>query len=343
MSGTFGDFDEPVAYKSSRVSSWRMALDPTHGRRWIAAVALAGGIVAGLAALYWYSDPETLDLDDAVRRATPGQFVRLTDGYTHYEIAGPPAGHVVVLAAGFSVPYYIWDPTFKALTEAGFRVLRYDYYGRGFSDRPDVSYTQAMYVRQLGELLDSLQIAGSVDLAGLSLGGSIITSFADRAPHRVRSLIYVDPSFRSPSQMPATNPHVWSFLTAIFTEQRWADDQLADFLHPERFPDWPARYRVQMQYKGFRRARLSELISNASLDQREEMERVGAHTRPVLVIWGNQDTQVPIESSASLLQAMPRARMVTVEDAGHLPQWEQPAIVHAAIIEFLQQVNQPGS
>src|SRR5688572_20255246 len=92
MSGTFGDFDEPVAYKSSRVSSWRMALDPTRGRRWIAAVALAGGIVAGLAALYWYSDPETLDLDDAVRRATPGQFVRLTDGYTHYEIAGPPAG-----------------------------------------------------------------------------------------------------------------------------------------------------------------------------------------------------------------------------------------------------------
>ena len=96
-----------------------------------------------------------------MRRATPGQFVRLTDGYTHYEIAGPPAGHVVVLAAGFSVPYYIWDPTFNALAEAGFRVLRYDYYGRGFSDRPDVPYTQAFYVRQLGELLDSLKVSGS--------------------------------------------------------------------------------------------------------------------------------------------------------------------------------------
>jgi pimeloyl-ACP methyl ester carboxylesterase len=308
------------------------------------ALALPVAIVAGLAALYSYSDPETLDLDDEARRAAPGQFVRLTEGYTHYEIAGPPAGHVVVLAAGFSVPYYIWDPTFAALAEAGFRVLRYDYYGRGFSDRPDVPYTQALYVRQLGELLDSLKVSDSIDLAGLSLGGSIVTSFADLFPDRVRSLIYVDPAFRSPSPIAPTNPQVWSFLTAIFTERRWADEQLADFLHPERFPDWPARYRVQMQYRGFRRARLSELVSNASMDQREEIERVGRHARPVLVIWGKQDAQVPIESSASLLEAMPRGRLVTVEDAGHLPQWEQPAIVNGAIVEFLREVSGlPGS
>jgi pimeloyl-ACP methyl ester carboxylesterase len=308
-------------------------------RRWIVAAALMGGAVAGLAALYSYSDPETLDLDDGVRRAAPGQFVRLTDGYTHYDIGGPPAGRLVVLAAGFSVPYYIWDPTFTALAEAGFRVLRYDYYGRGFSDRPDGPYTQAFYVRQLAELLDWLKVSGSVDLAGLSLGGSIVTSFADLFPDRVRSLIYVDPSFRSPSPIPPTNPQVWSFLTAIFTERRWADEQLADFLHPERFPDWPARYRVQMQYRGFRRARLSELVSNASMDQREEIERVGRHRRPVLVIWGKQDMQVPIEQSATLLEAMPRGRLVTIEDAGHLPQLEQPTIVNAAIVEFLREAD----
>ena len=62
---------------------------------------------------------------------------------------------VVVLAAGFSVPYYIWDPTFKALTGAGFRVLRYDYYGRGYSDRPAIPFTDEMYVGQLHQLLDA--------------------------------------------------------------------------------------------------------------------------------------------------------------------------------------------
>ena len=121
-------------------------------RRWLIALAILVALAAGLGALYWFSDPEKLDLDDAVRRGTPGQFVRLSDGFTHYELGGPPTGRLVVLAAGFSVPYYIWDPTFSALTEAGVRVLRYDYYGRGFSDRPDVPYDQAFYVRQLAEL-----------------------------------------------------------------------------------------------------------------------------------------------------------------------------------------------
>jgi pimeloyl-ACP methyl ester carboxylesterase len=305
-----------------------------------AAVAIVV-LVAAPAALYSLADPENRDLDESVRRATPGQFVRLTDGYTHYEIAGPPAGRVVVLAAGFSVPYYIWDPTFEVLTQAGFRVLRYDYYGRGFSDRPDVPYTQAFYVRQLTELLDSLQITDAIDLVGLSLGGAIVTSFADAFPARVRSLIYVDPSFRTPGSLPALagTPALWNFVAAVVAERGWADEQPGDFLHPERFPDWADRYRVQMQYRGFRRARLSELVTNATVDQREELERVGQHPRLVLVIWGKQDPSVPFESSGPLLEMMPRARLVAVEDSGHLPQWEQPAITQSAIMEFLHEVK----
>ena len=99
--------------------------------------------------------PERRDLDSAARAAAPGAFASLPDGYTHYEISGPAdsnGGRVVVLAAGFSVPYYIWDPTFSALTSAGFRVLRYDYYGRGYSDRPAIPFSDEMYVRQLDQL-----------------------------------------------------------------------------------------------------------------------------------------------------------------------------------------------
>jgi len=155
-------------------------------------------IVAIGAVLYFAADPEKLDIDENVRRMAPGRFVKLSDGFTHYEIGGPASGRTVVLAAGVSVPYYIWDPTFMALTDAGLRVLRYDYYGRGYSDRPDVAYSQDLYVRQLAELLDAVHITDPIDLAGLSYGGSVVTSFADRFPDRVRSLVYVDPSFWSP-------------------------------------------------------------------------------------------------------------------------------------------------
>jgi pimeloyl-ACP methyl ester carboxylesterase len=311
-------------------------------RRALAFVLVALVLVAIPAGVYSLADPERLELNDAVRQATPGQFVRLSDGYTHYEIAGPPARHVVVLAAGFSVPYYIWDPTFKALTDAGFRVLRFDYYGRGFSDRPDVPYTDAFYVKQLAELLDSQHITDSIDLVGLSFGGTVITNFADAYPARVRSMVYVDPAFRSPMSAPAMArlPWLWSAYTAVFEERWWADQQLGDFRHPDRFPDWPARYRVQMQYKGFRRARLSETLANLDVDQRPQIEKVGQHPRPVFVIWGKQDPSVSFEFSAGLMEMMPHGKLLAVDDSGHLPQWEQPAIVHKGLIEFLHEVNQ---
>src|SRR5439155_23141455 len=225
-------------------------------RRPIWLTAAIAALIVLFWALYVIADPEKRNLDPAARAATPGAFALLSDGYTHYELGGPASGdgRVVVLAAGFSVPYYIWDPTFNALTGAGFRVLRYDYYGRGYSDRPNIAYTQDLYVRQLTQLLDALNIREPVDLAGLSFGGSLITSFAYRYPQRVRSLVYVDPGFREPYIIPddARSKTAWDFI-AVFEERTWAEDQLDDFLHPEKFPDWPARYRVQLQFKGFRR------------------------------------------------------------------------------------------
>ena len=305
----------------------------------IKSVAIVALIVAAGYALYRAVDPERRDIDDTVRASAPGQFVRLSDGYTHYEIGGPAGDRVVVLAAGVSVPYYIWDPTFTALVQAGFRVLRYDYYGRGYSDRPDIGYTQAMYVRQLAELLNALQITQPIDLAGLSYGGSVVTSFADANPDRVRSLIYVDPSFWSPYEVSVLDgmPAVWNYLTAVLDERWWPDSQLEDFLHPERFPDWPDRYKVQLQYRGFRRAQHSTAVANARIDQGPELRRVGEHPRPVIAFWGKDDHSVPFEFSATLLQAMPRARLVPVDESGHLPQWERPDVVHPALIAFLRE------
>lgn len=306
---------------------------------WLTVSAVA--LIAFFWGIYAIWDPEKLALDVATRSRMPGQFAQLADGYTHYELGGPDGAPVVVLAAGFSVPYYIWDPTFKALTDAGFRVLRYDYFGRGYSDRPPIPFTDEMYVRQLQQLLDAVHINAPVDLAGISFGGSLITSFADKYPERVRSLIYFDPSIRKPYGLSLLEdmPPVWDYFTAILDERSWANDQLGDFLHPEHFPDWPQRYRDQIQYKGFRRARLSEIVTNSSSDQDEQLIRVGQNPRPVLVIWGKQDPTVPFEESEWVMKDLPRGRLVTVESSGHLPQWEQPNVVHPELIRFLQEVS----
>ena len=285
-------------------------------------------------------DPERRSLDDAARREAHGHFVHLPDGMTHYEVAGPDSGRVVVLAAGFSVPAYIWDSLSLRLADSGFRVVRYDYYGRGWSDRPRARYDQELFVRQLGGLLDSLGISGPVDLAGLSFGGAIVSSFADRYPDRVRSLIYVDPVFNTGRQLRREESSPWAW--SVYMVLRGGSDGLAnaqrlDFLHPDRFPDWPDRFRVQQAFKGTREALRRTRASIAlAPHQRELLHRLGAHPRPVLVVWGRQDRVAPFAGRRELLDAMPRAVLVPVDSAAHLPHMEQPDTVVAAVVRFLR-------
>ena len=291
-------------------------------------------------AAYWISDPERRTIDARARQAAPGQFVRLADGVTHYETAGPDTGRVVVLAAAFSVPAYLSDSLFQRLGRAGFRAIRFDYYGRGWSDRPMVTYDLDLFARQMASLLDSLGIPGAVDVAGLSFGAAIVTNFADRYPGRVRSLVYIDPVFNTGRPLPPRERSALAWdVYMVFRggTDEMATSQLDDFLLPERHPDWVARYRVQQQFKGTREAlRRTRVAIAAAPNQEEQLQRVGASSRPVLLVWGRQDTGAPIADSAAVLAAMPRASFVPVDSAGHLPHLEQPDVVVPAVVEFLR-------
>ncbi|MEP7137424.1 MAG: alpha/beta hydrolase, partial [Chloroflexota bacterium] len=127
---------------------------------------------------------ETKELNDEARKSAGGAFIQLSNGVTHYELGGNESGEVVVLVHGFSVPYFIYDPTFEFLTRSGFRVLRYDLFGRGFSDRPHMDYNLDLFIEQLSDLLDTLRFTPPVNLIGLSMGGLIASAFTVRHPER---------------------------------------------------------------------------------------------------------------------------------------------------------------
>jgi pimeloyl-ACP methyl ester carboxylesterase len=144
--------------------------------------------------MFSYYRGETKDLNKETRNSASGSFIQLPDGVTHYELGGNESGEFVVLVHGFSVPYYIYDPTFNALMQAGFRVLRYDLFGRGFSDRPRTRYNIDLFVKQLADLLDALRVSRPVNLVGLSMGGPITATFTARHPERIKTLTLIDPA-----------------------------------------------------------------------------------------------------------------------------------------------------
>lgn len=308
--------------------------------RFRAAHALLMVAAIGLLATYHFLDPERRTLDNDARAAAPGSFVRLEDGVTHYEVAGPDSGRVVLLAAAFSVPAYLSDSLFQRLGRDGFRAVRFDYYGRGWSDRLDTTYDLDLFGRQMTGLLDSLHVVGAVDVIGLSYGAAIVANFADRHPGRVRTLTYIDPVFNNRRPLPTRERTAanWDWYMVFGGgSEAMATGQLDDFLHPERHPDWVARYRVQQQFNGTREAwrRTRAAIADWP-DQAEQLRRVGADARPVLVLWGRQDMGAPISESAALLAAMPGAVLVPVDSAGHLPHLEQPDVVVPVVEGFLR-------
>jgi len=121
-------------------------------------------ILVVVIALPFYYNTEKVELTDEIRKNVSGDFISLSQGVTHYQQANVGADRTVVLVHGFSVPYYIWDPTFEFLAKLGFHVVRYDLLGRGYSDRPDVDYTQNLFDQQLLDLLAGLNINKPIDI-----------------------------------------------------------------------------------------------------------------------------------------------------------------------------------
>jgi pimeloyl-ACP methyl ester carboxylesterase len=297
----------------------------------VTALVLIGAVA------YVAVDKERNTLDDAARARAPGRFVQLHDGITHYDLSGPDTGRTIVLLSGATVPFYLWDPTRDALAANGFRVLRYDYFGRGFSDRPKLRYDLATYDRQLSKLLDTLGIRGPVDVAGVSMGGVIAANFADRHAERVHSLILVDPAIglMPDTPLPFRIPGVGEFLVTV-AAPALAKGQLDDFLHPERYPDWVERYEVQMQYKGFRRSMLATMRGDVFKRPANSFTALAQSRIPMLILWGRADRTVPYSLSDTVRAAFPRAEFHAIDGAAHLPQIEQATLVNSMLLSFLR-------
>lgn len=300
----------------------------------VAVMILLGCLLIALVILPLLLDVEKARLSKKVRPQASGKFVELPEGSVHYELAGPEAGQVVVLIHGFSIPYYVWDPVFEILKNSGFRVLRYDLFGRGFSERPNTNYDRRFFETQLFNLLEALKIKEPVDLVGLSIGAAIGSGFAVSWPQRVRKLVCIGPHHEGYDISLLAVPLLGEYLTATLLIPLLPKRLMEYFYQPERFVEWPDRFREQMKYKGFRRALLSTLRNFVCEDQLMVYSDVNKLGKPVLMIWGKEDQTVPFSDNERIRSVLD-VDFLPVDKAGHLAYYERPKIVYPKLIEFL--------
>jgi pimeloyl-ACP methyl ester carboxylesterase len=282
---------------------------------------------------------ETQELNETTRKEADGSFITLTDGVTHYELGGPENGQPVVLVHGFSTPYFIFDLTFEFLVNAGFRVLRYDLIGRGYSDRPHVDYDIHLFVRQLKNLLDALKLQ-NVSLVGLSMGGPITASFISAYPEYVCKHILIDPA--GAKQLAFSwilkalkLPHIGEAALSFFGSTSMVKEVASELFTPAVVKHYQNQYKIQMQYKGFKYALLSTLRNGMLESFYKTYAQVGELQKPTLLFWGINDKTLPFEYSKLIMKAIPHAEFHAIKNCGHIPHCEKPEIVNPILLEFI--------
>jgi pimeloyl-ACP methyl ester carboxylesterase len=259
-------------------------------------------------------------------------FTTATDGTKLYwEESG--AGSPLLLIQGLGWSAEMWYSLVPVL-EKTHRVIRYDGRGIGRSDVPAGPYP----IELMADDAIAVLAAAGVEKAhvlGVSLGGIVAQEVALRHPDRVTSLIlgcthpggqetvWPDPEVMAVLKSRADMPFDEAVRAAVkFAYSPACDPAVieADMKRRLELPTSPVGYEGQLL---------------GGLGYQGTLPRLKALDVPALVFTGDADQMVPPQNSATLAEAIPDSRLVTIPGAGHVVFTEQAAAVATAVTAFL--------
>ena len=279
-------------------------------------------VIAGLSALAIlpiYQEAKRSPVTEADRAAAPGRMVTLTQGQTYIRWHGPVRGPVIVAIHGLTTPSQVFDALAGRLTALGYRVLSYDLYGRGLSDRVPGPQNAAFFLRQLDDLLTDQGLDEDVILMGYSMGGAIAAAFAAAQPHRVGRVILLAPAGLETSEsrfwrVARRLPVLGDWLAGTFGARMLA----AEIATPSPLADVQ---RTELGRRGYIAAILSSRRHFLFEPQQTAHRILGREDVPVTAIWGGRDTVIPLRALGVLSQWNRNARQEVVPEADHSLPW----------------------
>lgn len=278
-------------------------------------------------------------MGSGVRQDAPGSLIRLRHGVTHYELAGPAEGEPVLFLSGATLPLWIWDGLFEKVASAGARAIRYDRYGMGFSDRPDIDYDYDLFEAQILDLLDHLGIKRPVTVVALAFGGPIAAEFAVRNSQRVARVCMIAPDgFGVPLNLGlriAMLPVIGEPFFKIIGDRALLA-RVPGYSQDRRVvTQIEARFRPELRYKGFKRALLSAL-RHVPIHGAEYLYRyLNTCGIPLQILWGDNDRVTPPPSQDVVNEVFSNADVRFFDGVGHLPHFERLDETVDALAEFM--------
>ncbi|ASM74105.1 MULTISPECIES: alpha/beta fold hydrolase [Roseobacteraceae] len=256
------------------------------------------------------------------RQNAPGKFATLSRGVVHYAWLGPVRGPVCVCIHGLTTSSYVWGGLSRGLALLGFRVLIFDHYGRGYSDRPTGPHDDAFYLTELEELLTHENVGGDITLIGYSMGGAIATLFAAAHPDRLRQLILLAPAGMGLvrtrlSRFIVQTPVIGDWLMLALFPRQLRKGIRTDTTSKTQVENIGKMQLAELNRRGFVPAVLSSLRGVLNRSQKAEHQIIHRAGIPVLAIWGREDTVIAMSSVGLLAEWSRNAHQEVIDGATH--------------------------
>jgi len=318
---------------------------------WIKRIGLVlGGMVSLLviALASAYRSDLSAEAVNAKYLTPESKFIEVDGVQVHVRILGE--GEPVFLLHGSFASLHTWDAWQQAMSPY-YQTISLDFPGHGLTG-PDS--LKRYGVKDYSELVHALAQKLNIDqyhVAGNSMGGAVAMQLASDYPGNVRSLNLIDAAGAPAADRTLTDSTApkksnsggaWifqvarhpvfsklllsctpKFLFAMNMNQVYGDDSKVT-------DEVTTRYYELMLREGNRQATLDRLSQprNSNI----QFERL---TMPTLILWGAEDTWIPLAQGKRLQQALPGSNLMILDGVGHVPMEESPTETVSEYLSFL--------
>ncbi len=299
---------------------------------------IAIGVVVALAALLVINavvvDHETKGAEVTV---PGGRILHLSGGDLQVVDRGPRDASPIVLIHCFTCGIDWWNGVMPKLDRAH-RVVAIDLLGHDGSEKPSSGYSISNQASLVAEALDKLGVR-KAEVVGHSLGGPVSIALAEQSPQLVDRLVTID-SIPDDSygnvgfigELPF-KPVIGEALWRIKPDFSIRDGLKVAFAPGYSVPDAFVEDVKRMTYSAYTG---SHDAFDSYTGEKPLPQRVAATGKPLMAIMGAEEqiAKDPRAALAAYRAAVPDARTVLIQGAGHSPNVEKPGETAALILGF---------
>ncbi|KAL0491420.1 2-hydroxy-6-oxononadienedioate/2-hydroxy-6-oxononatrienedioate hydrolase [Acrasis kona] len=278
-----------------------------------------------------------------------GETVQLSDGKTRYILEGDVDNEkapVLVCLHGLSGGVFVWELFAREMVKrGGYKILRYDEYGNGFSDAVTSKHEPELFVRQLAELIDHLKLP-KVNLLGHSLGGAVSILYANKHPDKVENLILLSPAGMKWVLYGTGFIKVFPGMSAFFFEQFLRAYSMERAVPSTFFDPKYSKEGVEIYVDSIKEAGLRHFADGTTKTLKDfpfaegivdQVKEFGQKDIKIMILWGEFDTTVqPDVLLPKWLEVLPNAKYYSIKYCRHDFMTEEPAMCGKLITSFIQ-------